>query len=109
LPRRSRNLARQFPAGTARRFRDLATELGVAADVHFLGERTDVPQLLRALDVLLVPSWEDLFPRVVLEAMGDAAKEDVRSHRDMTRYTSQLLSLYHQLRDPRPRTSRYLG
>jgi glycosyltransferase involved in cell wall biosynthesis len=52
------------------RLRELALELGVSANVHFLGERHDVPRVLRALDVLLVPSWEDPFPRVVLEAMA---------------------------------------
>ncbi|MBO9534599.1 MAG: glycosyltransferase family 4 protein [Solirubrobacteraceae bacterium] len=48
----------------------LATELGVADRVHFTGEIDDVPQLLAALDVLLVPSWEEAFGRVVVEGMA---------------------------------------
>jgi len=48
----------------------LATEAGVAGAVAFLGERTDIPQLLQALDILLVPSWEEPFGRVILEAMA---------------------------------------
>ena len=38
--------------------------------VALLGERDDVPQLMRALDALLVPSWEEPFGRVVVEAMA---------------------------------------
>lgn len=47
----------------------LVGELGVADRVHFLGERGDVPRVLRALDMLLVPSWEEPFGRAVVEAM----------------------------------------
>ena len=47
-----------------------ARELGVADAVTFLGERADVPALLHALDVLLVPSWEEPFGRTVIEAMA---------------------------------------
>jgi glycosyltransferase involved in cell wall biosynthesis len=39
-------------------------------DVDFLGERDDVPLLMRALDLLLVPSWEEPFGRSVVEAMA---------------------------------------
>ena len=38
--------------------------------VEFLGERGDVAALMSALDVLLVPSWEEPFGRVVVEAMA---------------------------------------
>jgi L-malate glycosyltransferase len=50
--------------------RRLARRLGVADEVSFLGERTDVPELLRASDLLLVPSWEEPFGRTVLEGMA---------------------------------------
>jgi Glycosyltransferase len=47
-----------------------AGELGIADRVHFLGWRGDVPQLLAAADVLLLPShWEGM-PNVILEAMA---------------------------------------
>lgn len=50
----------------------LATELGVAARVRFLGYRTDVARLLAASDFVLLPSrWEGL-PYIVLEAMASA-------------------------------------
>lgn len=38
--------------------------------VRFLGEREDVPQLLAALDLLLVPSWSEPFGRSIIEAMA---------------------------------------
>jgi glycosyltransferase involved in cell wall biosynthesis len=42
----------------------------LAGRVSFLGERDDVPALMRALDLLLVPSWDEPFGRVVVEAMA---------------------------------------
>ena len=47
-----------------------ARRLGVADAVHMTGERTDVPSLLAALDIALVPSWEEPFGRTVIEAMA---------------------------------------
>lgn len=38
--------------------------------VIFLGEREDIPEILRAVDLLLVPSWEEPFGRTVIEAMA---------------------------------------
>ncbi len=48
----------------------LVDELSLRDQVRFLGEREDVPEILRALDALLVPSWEEPFGRVVIEAMA---------------------------------------
>jgi L-malate glycosyltransferase len=48
----------------------LSSQLGVEDAVTFLGERTDIPEILRALDVVLVPSWEEPFGRTVIEAMA---------------------------------------
>lgn len=44
--------------------------LGLEDSVIFLGEQGDVASLLRALDVLLVPSWEEPFGLVVIESMA---------------------------------------
>ena len=45
-------------------------ELGIAAAIHFLGGRDDVPQLLRQSDIFISASnWEG-FPTVILEAMA---------------------------------------
>lgn len=47
-----------------------AQELGLARRVHFLGFRHDVPALMAAADLVLLPSrWEGL-PYVVLEALA---------------------------------------
>jgi L-malate glycosyltransferase len=43
---------------------------GLGDRVQLLGERADVPELMRALDMLLVPSWEEPFGRVVVEGMA---------------------------------------
>src|SRR5207244_4255122 len=50
--------------------RQLAAELGVSESVSFLGGREDVPEIVRSLDVLLVPSWEEPFGRTILEGMA---------------------------------------
>lgn len=46
--------------------------------VSFLGHRNDVPGLLRAADVVLLPSWSEALPTVLLEA-GAAARPVVAS------------------------------
>ncbi|MHA2061006.1 MAG: glycosyltransferase family 4 protein [Candidatus Sifarchaeia archaeon] len=48
----------------------LAIELGGATDIRFLGSRDDVPAILPAMDVYLVPSKEEPFGRVVIEGMA---------------------------------------
>lgn len=48
----------------------LASELGVASDTCFLGARTDVFDVMAALDVLTLPSLHEGVPVVLLEAMA---------------------------------------
>jgi len=49
----------------------LARELGIADSVTFAGFRTDIPVVMDALDIVVMPSTlPDPFPTVVLEAMG---------------------------------------
>jgi glycosyltransferase involved in cell wall biosynthesis len=48
----------------------LVGELGVGDAVHFVGQREDVPGLLRALDLSLLPSWEEPFGLVTVESMA---------------------------------------
>jgi glycosyltransferase involved in cell wall biosynthesis len=43
---------------------------GLAERVSWLGEREDAPELVRALDVLLLPSLEEPFGRALIEAMA---------------------------------------
>jgi glycosyltransferase involved in cell wall biosynthesis len=48
----------------------LARELGVADRVLFTGERSDVPRIMAACDVFTMPSQEEPFGLVFLEAMA---------------------------------------
>jgi glycosyltransferase involved in cell wall biosynthesis len=57
-------------AGYLRSLEEMTAALGLAENVRFMGERADVPEVLRAVDLLLVPSSEEPFGRVVLEAMA---------------------------------------
>jgi glycosyltransferase involved in cell wall biosynthesis len=50
--------------------RGLAEEMGVVDAVRFLGERADVPDLMCAADVFVLPSHREGLPGVVLEAMA---------------------------------------
>jgi glycosyltransferase involved in cell wall biosynthesis len=58
--------------GFARSLEVLAGELGLADAVEFTGEVDDLRPVYESLDVLLVPSWEEPFGRVVAEAMAAA-------------------------------------
>ena len=62
--------ARYDNEGFARQVEELITSLGVEDNVVWLGERTDIPEILRALDVVLVPSWEEPFGMAVIESMA---------------------------------------
>jgi glycosyltransferase involved in cell wall biosynthesis len=59
-------------AATAARLRAQAEQAGVAEAVHLVGYRSDVPRVLPAFDLLLLPSRSEAMPRVVLEAMACA-------------------------------------
>lgn len=44
--------------------------LGLSESVHFLGKRNDVPQVLAAMDVFVLPSIAEGMPYAVMEAMA---------------------------------------
>jgi L-malate glycosyltransferase len=48
----------------------LVAELDLQDSVHFLGQRGDVPGILRELDLSLLPSWDEPFANVMLESMA---------------------------------------
>ncbi len=48
----------------------LARTLGVAEAIHFLGQRSDIPELLAQVDILVSSSLWEGFPTVILEAMA---------------------------------------
>jgi glycosyltransferase involved in cell wall biosynthesis len=54
----------------ARGLHQLADELGVSDRVRFLGERADVPAVLDAADIALLPSWREAYGRIAVEAMA---------------------------------------
>jgi glycosyltransferase involved in cell wall biosynthesis len=51
---------------------ELARERGIADRVHLLGYRADAGELLDQFDILVLPSWIEGLPGVVLEAMAHA-------------------------------------
>jgi glycosyltransferase involved in cell wall biosynthesis len=53
-----------------RRLRELVSGAQLEDRVCWLGEREDVPDLIGALDVLLLPSWQEPFGRALMEAMA---------------------------------------
>ncbi|HWB13168.1 MAG TPA: glycosyltransferase [Pirellulales bacterium] len=69
-----------------RQLRGLAEQLGVASRVHFAGWRSDVAEILKASDLLVLPSrWEGM-PNVILEAMAAGravASTDVEGVREL--------------------------
>ncbi|NYT46303.1 glycosyltransferase family 4 protein [Alcaligenaceae bacterium] len=52
------------------RYVTLSEEAGVAERVHFLGTRRDVPALMNASDMFVMPSYFEAWPLVGLEAMA---------------------------------------
>jgi L-malate glycosyltransferase len=50
--------------------RELIERRGLRDRVSWLGERSDVPELMAAMDILLLPSWEEPFGRSLIEAMA---------------------------------------
>lgn len=48
----------------------VARERGLESCVTWLGERADVPEILAAVDILLVPSWAEPFGRIVVEGLA---------------------------------------
>ena len=55
--------------GYVSELRQLAASLGVASRVEWLGLHPNVPRLMIACDVVILPTYSEGLPRVVLEAM----------------------------------------
>jgi glycosyltransferase involved in cell wall biosynthesis len=56
--------------GYLRHLHRFVDALSLTDAVHFLGYRPDVPQILRALDISLLPSWEEPCGYVMLESLA---------------------------------------
>ncbi len=50
--------------------RDLKEKYANFPNIHFLGWREDIPQILRASDIVVLPSLKEAFGLVILEAMA---------------------------------------
>ena len=64
---------------------DVAERYGVAANCRFVGMRNDMPELYALMDVLVLPSYREGFPRAPMEAsaMGvPAMATDIRGCRE---------------------------
>lgn len=71
---RLRNLPlRVFLAGDGRDFekqKQVVREMGLADRVHFLGFRSDIPDLIQASDATTLPSAREGLPRSIMESMA---------------------------------------
>jgi glycosyltransferase involved in cell wall biosynthesis len=54
----------------AQRLQQLAHAAGISRRVHFLGRVADVRDVLAALDVFVLPSWNEAFSIVLIQAMA---------------------------------------
>ena len=72
LPRDIQEKIMLFVAGEGKpgKFESLADTCGIGDQVHFLGGRKDVPDLLRAADLLVHPAYNENTGTVLLEAMA---------------------------------------
>ncbi len=52
------------------KLREISRQYKIDSQVIFTGLRKDIPQLIAALDILVLPSWQEPFGRVILEAMA---------------------------------------
>ena len=48
----------------------IAKDYGLEGSVHFLGYRTDIPQLLKSCDIFVMPSYREGLSRSIMEAMA---------------------------------------
>jgi glycosyltransferase involved in cell wall biosynthesis len=56
--------------GEQKDLRGLSEQLGIAAQIHFLGARRDIPQVLKSLDIYVMTSFSEGISISLLEAMA---------------------------------------
>jgi L-malate glycosyltransferase len=67
-------------------------ELGLREHVRFMGQRDDVAELVSALDVMVLPSWDEPFGTAALEAMASGTVPAVGSEGGPAEYVDQGVS-----------------
>ncbi len=70
----------------AEHLNDLIDELHLSNQVHLLGYRTDAPDLYRAADLYIHPSYREGLPMAVMEAMASGLAcvvSDIRGNHDL--------------------------
>lgn len=74
--------------------RKKAAELNITNNVTLLGRRSDVNDLMKAMDVLLLPSFWEGFPNVAIEAQASALpvymSENITEEAEFTPYCTRL-------------------
>ena len=53
-----------------KKIKALCNELGISNRVVFISYRDDIPSLLKAIDILVLPTLTEGFSRIILEAMA---------------------------------------
>lgn len=64
----------------------MAQKLGVAEQLQYLGYQPDIYRIMRSCDMLVLPSWFEGMPNVVLEALSiglPCILSDIPAHRDI--------------------------
>jgi glycosyltransferase involved in cell wall biosynthesis len=84
--------ARYDNPGYAAELRHLVSQFHLEARVHFLGRRDDVPAIMEAADVTLLPSWDEPFGLVAAESMGVATPVLVSSESGVSEYVEDGVS-----------------
>ena len=73
---------------------DKARKLGIDNNITLLGRRTDVNDLMKAMDVFLLPSLWEGFPNVAIEAQASALdvfmSENITEEADFSKYSHRL-------------------
>lgn len=73
---------------TINRHKQLADDLGISKRIHFLGVRTDVPQILKSADVVIMSSHREGLSLSNIEGMASGrpfVASDVEGLRDVTK------------------------
>lgn len=62
--------ARYDNVGYFKELKSLVEKLNLKKEVIFTGERSDIPEVMKAIDLLILASWEEPFGRSLIEAMA---------------------------------------